>query len=58
MIARYLSRAEVAALIGVKPDTLGRYTLPKPDAVIGDVRGWRESTIRKWHESRPSQASK
>ena len=32
MTRRYLSRTEVAERIGVKPDTLGRYLLPAPDA--------------------------
>lgn len=51
---RYLSRPEVAARIGVKPDTLNRYRLPPPDAQIG-VRqiGWAEATIDAWHTARP-----
>lgn len=49
---RYLSRREVAERVGVKPDTLGRYRLPEPDAVIGDVRGWLPATIDKWHAKR------
>lgn len=53
MPAHYLSRAEVADLIGVKPATLDRYRLPDPDATIGTTRGWRKSTIVKWHEARP-----
>ena len=48
----YLSRSEVAARIGVKPDTLGRYKLPEPDAMIGSVRGWLPATIDKWHAGR------
>lgn len=52
---RYLSRTEVAERIGVKPDTLGRYNLPEPDAVIGTVRGWLPRTIDAWHKARPSQ---
>jgi len=51
---RYLSRTEVAERIGVKPDTLGRYRLPEPDAVVGTVRGWLPSTIDAWHAARPS----
>lgn len=49
----YLSRTEVAARIGVKPDTLGRYRLPEPDAMIGTVRGWLPDTVDRWHDSRP-----
>lgn len=48
----YLSRAEVAERIGVKPDTLGRYRLPEPDAMIGTVRGWLPATIDAWHATR------
>ena len=44
MTRRYLSRTEVAERIGVKPDTLGRYVLPGPDALIGTTRGWLPST--------------
>lgn len=52
---RYLSRAEVAARIGVKPNTLSRYRLPEPDALIGTVRGWLPDTIDRWHKSRPGR---
>lgn len=58
----YLSRKQFAQRIGVKEDTLNRYKLPEPDAVIGegDPRpkyGWTPETIDKWHESRPSETS-
>ena len=56
MIA-YLSRAEVAERIGVKPDTLGRYRLPEPDALVGSIRGWLPETIDKWNAQRPSRVS-
>jgi hypothetical protein len=56
MPIRYLSRAEVAERIGVKPDTLGRYKLPEPDAVIGNVRGWLPRTIDAWDRARPSRS--
>jgi hypothetical protein len=52
---RYLSRAEVAERIGVKPDTLGRYRLPEPDAVIGQTRGWLLATVDAWNAARPSK---
>lgn len=52
MTTVYLSRAEVAERIGVKPDTLGRYRLPEPDAMIGTVRGWLPATIDAWHAGR------
>ena len=51
----YLSRTEVAARIGVKPDTLGRYKLPEPDAIIGSTRGWLPERIDAWNASRPGK---
>jgi len=53
MAKRYLSRPEVAKRIGVKPDTLNRYKLPEPDAIVGQLRGWLPETIDRWNESRP-----
>lgn len=52
---RYLSRPEVAERIGVKPDTLNRYRLPEPDAVIGRLKGWLPETIDAWNANRPSR---
>lgn len=52
---RYLSRTEVAAHIGVSDGTLGKYKLPKPDAYIGAVRGWKPATIQAWQDSRPGK---
>lgn len=49
----FLSRTELAERIGVKPDTLGRYKLPEPDAMIGSTRGWTAETIDAWHAARP-----
>lgn len=54
---RYLSRAEVAERIGVAPSTLSRYKLPEADAMIGDVRGWRVSTIDAWNAARPGRGN-
>lgn len=53
---RYLSRTEVAKLLGLAPSTLSRYRLPEADVIVGDVRGWSETTILEWHAARPSQA--
>lgn len=50
---RYLSRTELADRIGVKPDTLGRYKLPEPDAMIGTTRGWTVETVDAWNAARP-----
>lgn len=55
---RYLSRAEVAERIGVKPDTLSRYKLPEPDATIGSTRGWLPATIDQWNSSRPGRGNR
>jgi len=53
---RYLSRPEVAARIGVKPDTLNRYKLPPHDAQIGArLVGWLPETIDAWNARRPSK---
>lgn len=49
----YLSRTEVAELLGVKPDTLSRYKLPEPDATVGTARGWLRETIEAWNATRP-----
>ncbi|RRD61347.1 AlpA family transcriptional regulator [Leucobacter sp. OH1287] len=54
---RYLSRSEVAAILGVKPDTLNRYNLPEPDAMIGRARGWLPETIEAWDASRPGRGN-
>ncbi|MCQ4148560.1 helix-turn-helix transcriptional regulator [Rhodococcus qingshengii] len=53
---RFLSRTEVAERIGVKPTSLGRYNLPEPDALTGDVRGWTAETIDKWNEERTKRS--
>lgn len=53
----YLSAAEVAERIGVKPDTLKRYVLPEPDAMIGRYRGWLPETIDAWNAARPGRGN-
>ena len=54
---RYLSRPEFAERIGVKPDTLNRYTLPEPDAYIGRLPGWLPETVDEWNDARPSRSN-
>lgn len=54
---KFLSRTEVAARVGVKPDTLGRYNLPEPDAMIGGTRGWLPETIDAWNAARPRKSA-
>lgn len=58
MTIRYLTRGEFAERIGVKSDTLKRYNLPKPDAIVGTMRGWLPETIDKWNASRPGRGRK
>jgi len=57
MTQHYLSRAQFGERIGVKPASLGRYKLPEPDAMIGDVRGWLPDTIDTWHAARPGKGA-
>jgi len=52
---RYLSRAEFATRIGVKPDSLNHYPLPEPDALIGERKGWLPATIDAWNRRRPGR---
>lgn len=53
----YLSRTELAERIGVKPDTLSRYKLPEPDAMIGSTRGWTVETVDAWNAARPGKGA-
>lgn len=52
---RYLSRAELAERIGVAPDSLRRYRLPEPDALVGEIRGWLPETVDAWNDARPGR---
>lgn len=54
----YLSISEFADRIGVKPDTLNRYKLPEPDAMIGRSRGWLPETVDAWNAARPGRGHK
>lgn len=49
----YLSRTEVAQRLSISPDSLSRYKLPEPDAMIGRTRGWLAETIDAWNAGRP-----
>lgn len=53
-----MTRGIVAERAGVEPDTIGAYvtrgTIPPPDARVGDVEAWRESTVTAWLASRRS----
>jgi hypothetical protein len=69
LVPHYLSLAEVAERIGVAPNSMSRYKLPEPDAVIGPVdpdgtiprgtvRGWLPDTVDKWHANRPGRGAR
>lgn len=53
--ARYLSYAQFAERVGVKRNTLNRYTLPEPDVMVGDIRGWAPATVDAWNAARPGR---
>ncbi len=57
LVITYLSRPEVAAVIGVAPATMYRYKLPAPDAMIGKLPGWTQETIETWHAQRPGRGN-
>lgn len=54
MTRKYLSATGAAERLGI---TRGAFTslrnLPKPDVMIGDVRGWSARTIDEWNAQRP-----
>lgn len=53
----YLTSAELAARIGIKPSSVHRYrtrgAIPEPDEVVGRTPLWKEATITTWMEARP-----
>lgn len=51
----FLGASEFAERIGVSPNSMKRYDLPQPDALIGKVRGWLPETVDAWNECRPGQ---
>lgn len=51
--ARFLSRKEVAEVIGLASvNSMSKYTLPEPDAIIGKIKGWMPSSIEEWNAPR------
>lgn len=62
MTIRYLSRGEIAELLGISLDTLKGYDkrglLPEPDALVGRNQGWLESTVTEWNNSRPGRGAR
>ncbi|MFL1430231.1 MULTISPECIES: helix-turn-helix transcriptional regulator [unclassified Nocardiopsis] len=57
-IPGYVTIAEVAQDLGVKPATVRRYLhkkdLPEPDSRAGQSPLWREDTIERWKADRAS----
>lgn len=54
---KFLSRAEVAARLGVKTDSINGYDLPDPDALIGKHKGWLPETIDAFKLRRPGRGN-
>lgn len=57
MTRHYLSLQGVADHLGVSRNSVAKYALPEPDALIeggtGQTRGWLVETIDAWNSSRP-----
>ena len=49
----YLDGADVGKLLGVDRKVALSYRLPLREVQVGRVRGWRASTIIRWHANRP-----
>jgi predicted DNA-binding transcriptional regulator AlpA len=51
--------ADIAKLIGLTSGSVKQMKthgkLPEPDGAIGRTKGWKESTILKWNETRPKR---
>lgn len=62
MIPGYLTIAAVADRLKVKPATVRRYLhrkdMPPPDERVGQSPLWKEETIDRWIEARPSTSWK
>lgn len=56
-----LDSAALAALLGVRPQTISQYrrrrTLPDPDVIVGRSPAWRRSTIEAWLPTRPGRGA-
>lgn len=54
--ADQLTTGEVAALVGIRPDSVRRYRLrgvfPDPDGYVGRTPWWRRPTVEAWLASR------
>lgn len=54
---QYLSRGQLAERIGVQPDSLSKYRLPEPDALVGRMPGWLPATVDAWNAARPGRGN-
>ncbi|WAB09543.1 helix-turn-helix DNA binding domain protein [Gordonia phage Wooper] len=55
-VVKFLSRSDVARRIGLKSvRSLSGMTLPPHDAEVGNHKGYLESTIDEWNETRPGR---
>lgn len=56
-----LDSAQVAELLGVRPETIARYRsrgeLPAPDVTLGRSPGWYRATITAWRAQRPGRGA-
>lgn len=54
-----MSLAEVAEMLGIKPESVTRYLtggrFPEPDKRFGRYPAWYKSTIRDWQKTRPGK---
>jgi predicted DNA-binding transcriptional regulator AlpA len=56
---RYLGITDAAERVGISPNSLKRYKLPPPDALIGGrIRGWLPETIDEWNAARPGPGAR
>ena len=59
---RYLDVADIARMLGVKPESVSQYrwrdpSFPEPDITLSGRSGWREAKIRAWIASRPGRGA-
>lgn len=58
MTRKYLSGQGAADYLGMKRGSFVSLTnLPKPDAMIGNVRGWTPRTLDAWNATRPGRGN-
>jgi predicted DNA-binding transcriptional regulator AlpA len=57
MSIKYLNLTEFAERVNIERDTLAKYKLPPADGLVGDRRGWLESTIDHWNANRPGRGN-